>query len=346
MTLCCPTSDPMAQQRGRPQAEQLVEALRSVVELLPAADRGSVRAAAWPLRSLANATTRCLNVSTPQAFQSLGASQLLKRFPRASSLDACLSSCGDVKALCLFFLTSQSDQSGPWTDISLAENRSSVQQQHQYMLGGSGYGGHEPAYQRESRYHYGHGGSGRGSGQPASLDATEALLAAVCSCSGLRSISIDKTTLLETEAAALSRMRGLEVLRLSTNSSAQPLRRPLVQLMLSNAPNLRVLKLSYIRDTTADLATSLARLPNLQQLTLQYAYWGESGAGERVMAALARHQKQLQELRLYECCASDEMLDLIMGVTGLRRLHIQDEDAPEESCPTNKGGYGANSLRS
>ncbi len=172
MTLCGLISDPMAQQRGRPQTEQLVEALRSVVELLPAADRGSVRAAAWPLRSLANATTRCLNVSTPQAFQSLGASQLLKRFPRASSLDACLSSCGDVKALCLFFLTSQSDQSGPWTDISLAENRSSVQQQHQYVLGGSGYGGHEPAYQRESRYHYGHGGSGRGSGQPASLDAT------------------------------------------------------------------------------------------------------------------------------------------------------------------------------
>ena len=82
---------------------------------------------------------------------------------------------------------------------------------------------------------------------------------------------------------------------------------------------------------------SLARLPLLEKLDLQYAYFGDSGAGERVAAALAKYQRKLMELRLYECGVNDTMLGSICCITSLRRLLIQDEDAPEESCPTSKG---------
>ncbi|KAG2451231.1 hypothetical protein HYH02_003838 [Chlamydomonas schloesseri] len=279
---------------------------------------------------MANRSTTRVSLCGPAVLHALGSAQLLKRFPRLSSLDFTLGSPGEGKQATLALLTQPDQQNSQLARLTWNENRVAAQQLHQQQGAMGGYG-----QQSESRYqHYSASGS---RSSPATFDFTESILAAVCSCAPVKSVSIDKTALLETEAAAIARMTALEELRLATNSSAQPLRRPLVQLMLSSMPSLRVLKLSYIRDTTADMVLSLPRLPNLSQLILHYAYWGESGAGERVMGALAKYQRKLTELRLYECCVNDDMLRIITGISSLRRLAIQDEDAPEESCPTTKG---------
>ncbi|PNW71973.1 hypothetical protein CHLRE_16g687700v5 [Chlamydomonas reinhardtii] len=318
-------------QGGSGRAGERVEDVFScVLPYLAPADRVSLRGVSAPLRNMANRSTTRVSLCGTAVLHALGSSQLLKRFPRLSSLDFTLGSPAEGKQATLALLTQPDQQSSQLARLTWNENRIAAQQLHQQQNSTGGYG-----QQSESRYqHYNASGS---RSSPATFDFTESILAAVCSGAPVKSVSVDKTALLETEAAAIARMTALEELRLATNSSAQPLRRPLVQLMLGNMRNLRVLKLSYIRDTTADMVLSLPRLPNLSKLILHYAYWGESGAGERVMSALAKHQRKLTELRLYECCVNDDMLRIITGITTLRRLAIQDEDAPEESCPTTKG---------
>ncbi|GFR52495.1 hypothetical protein Agub_g15065 [Astrephomene gubernaculifera] len=327
--------------QGPSRERPLEEVFACVLPSLPYADRATLRSVCTPLRNLTNGACSQLTLTTP-AFHNLATLQLLKRFPRVNSVELMLSNPQEAKATTMFLLTSQPDQAAQLARLTLGENRIAAQQYHQQQSQGGGYGG---GYgQPESRFQqYGYSSGAKTS--PQTFDFTEPILASVCSCLRLKAISIDKNALLETEAAALARLTGLQELRLATNSSAQPLRRPLLQLMLNSMTRLRVLKLSYIRDTTADMVLSLPRLTHLTKLSFQYANWGESGAGERVMAALAKHQKQLADLQLYECCVNDDMLRLIMGITSLRRLHIQDEDAAEESCPTNKGLARITQLR-
>lgn len=149
---------------------------------------------------------------------------------------------------------------------------------HQAQHQQSGWGGHSHSY---SGYNS-NGGGELGAAADAALDFTEVLLSAAGSCS-VRTLRIDnKPALLDTEAAAVSRMAGLTALHLATNSTAQPLRRPLVSLMLGRLHGLQELSLSYIRDTTGDLAKLLCGLPALAKLRLEYAYFGDSGAGEQV----------------------------------------------------------------
>lgn len=178
------------------------------------------------------------------------------------------------------------------------------------------------------------------------LDVTELLLAAAVACPALARLHLDKGTgqVQETEAAAIAHMSGLRSLTIASNTTAQPLRRPLLQLLLGPLQHLRELDLSYLRDTTGDMAHLLPQLPHLTKLVLRYAYWGESGAGKRIMASLAKNQQQLEELRLHECGVSDAMLSHITGISSLRALLVQDEDAPEESCPSNKGLAGITRL--
>ncbi|EFJ41472.1 hypothetical protein VOLCADRAFT_98525 [Volvox carteri f. nagariensis] len=283
-----------------------------------------------------------LAFTSPPVFHALATSHLLKRFPSTASLEFLFSSQQEVKAATMFLLTAQSDQGAQLARLTFGENRGAAQQFHQQQ---AQYGGFSNGYgQPESRFQqYGYNSGARA--VPQTFDFTESLLATACCYSRAVAVTVDKTVLLETEAAALARLPSLQELRLDTNSSAQPLRRPLLQLMLGSLTGLRVLKLSYIRDTTADMVMSLPRLHHLTKLTLQYAYWGESGAGERVMGGLVKYQKQLAELHLYECGVNDDMLRLIMGITTLRRLHIQDEDADEERCPSNKGLARITQLR-
>ncbi|KAG2494463.1 hypothetical protein HYH03_007515 [Edaphochlamys debaryana] len=312
---------------GRP----LAEVFGPVLSLLAPADRASLRATCGPLRGLANSASGRLSVSASPGFQTLASSQLLKRFPRASAMDFTFSSSQEIKAATMFLLTCPPDQSAQLASLALTENRNAAQQLYQQQ---QAYGGASSGYGHESRWPGYNSGS---RSPPQTFDFTETLLASVVGCSTVRALTVDKTVLLDTEAATLARLTSLEELRLETNSSAQPLRRPLLQMVMSALPQLRILKLSYIRDTTAEMVLSLARLPHLKSLTFQYAYWGESGAGERIMAAISKHQKQLEELCLHECCVSDDMLRLITTISTLRRLVVQDEDAPEESCPSNKG---------
>lgn len=318
-----------------PSRESLFEeAFACVLPHLPPADRAALRSVCAPLRNLANSACSKLVLGSPPVFYTLATSQLLKRFCSVRSLDFLFSSQLEAKAVCMFLLTAQSDQGTRLARLTFGENRSAAQQLHQPQQGQcSGLGGYG---QPESRFQqYGYNSGARAVSQ--TFDFTEPILAAACCFPRTSAVIIEKTALLETEAAALARLPSLQELHLETNSSAQPLRRPLLQLLLGSLTGLRVLKLSYIRDTTADIVLSLPRLTALTKLTLQYAYWGESGAGERIIAALAKHQKQLMELHLYECGVSDDMLRLIMAITSLRRLYIQDEDAEEECCPSNKG---------
>lgn len=161
--------------------------------------------------------------------------------------------------------------------------------------------------------------------------------------------AVEKTVLLDSEAGAIARLGNrVKELFLTTNSSAKPLRRPLVELMLTQLTALTDLRLSYIRDTTADMAKSLPALAALTRLELSYACFGNSGAGQVIMEALAKHQTALQQLKLHECGVDDGMLDAVMHVRSLTSLHVQDEDAPEESHPTNqgkhRGGWGRGGL--
>ncbi|GIL82760.1 hypothetical protein Vretimale_8324 [Volvox reticuliferus] len=325
-----------------PRERSLEEVFACVLPHLPPADRAALRHVCAPLRNLANCACAKLALTSPHVFHALATSHLLKRFSSISSLEFLFNSQQEVKAATMFLLTAQSDQGAQLARLTFGENRGAAQQLHQQQAQCGGFNG---GYgQPESRFQqYGYNSGART--VPQTFDFTEPFLAMACCFTRIKSVTIDKTVLLETEAAALARLPSLEELRLDTNSSAQPLRRPLLQLMLSGLTGLRVLKLSYIRDTTADVVMNLPRLTQLTKLTLQYAYWGESGAGERIMGGLAKYQKQLAELHLYECGVSDDMLRLIMGITTLRRLHIQDEDAEEERCPSNKGLARITQLR-
>ncbi|GLI67386.1 hypothetical protein VaNZ11_011567 [Volvox africanus] len=325
-----------------PRERSLEEVFACVLPHLPPADRAALRHVCEPLRNLANSACAKLALTSPHVFYALATSHLLKRFSSISSLKFLFNSQQEVKAATMFLLTAQSDQAAQLARLTFGENRGAAQQLHQQQVqcGGlnGGYGQPESRFQQ-----YGYNSGARTA--PQTFDFTEPFLAMACCFTRTKAVTVDKTVLLETEAAALARLPSLEELRLDTNSSAQPLRRPLLQLMLSSLTGLRVLKLSYIRDTTADMVMSLPRLTHLTKLTLQYAYWGESGAGERVMGGLAKYQKQLAELYMYECGVSDDMLRLIMGITTLRRLYIQDEDAEEERCPSNKGLARITQLR-
>ncbi|GLC41564.1 hypothetical protein PLESTB_000701500 [Pleodorina starrii] len=333
----------MALVQAAPRERSLEEVFACVLPHLPSADRATLRNVCASLRNLANSACAKAALTSPPLFHALAASQLLKRFSRVSSLEFQFSSQQEVKAATMFLLTAQSDQGAQLARLTFGENRGAAQQSHQQQHGqGGGFSG---GYgQPESRFQqYGYSGGARAT--PQTFDLTESLLAAAVCFPRAEAVTVDKTVLLETEAAALARLPGLRELHLDTNSSAQPLRRPLLQLMLGSLTGLRALKLSYIRDTTADMVMALPRLTALTKLTLQYAYWGESGAGERVMGALAKHQRLLAELALYECGVSDDMLRLICGMSQLRRLHIQDEDAEEERCPSNKGLARITQLR-
>lgn len=94
---------------------------------------------------------------------------------------------------------------------------------------------------------------------------------------GIASLRLDKHSLLQSETHAIAALSStLAHLHLVTNSSANPLKRGPLSVMLSALPLLHTLHLSYLRDTMSELARLFPLLPLLSSLSLHYAYFGTS----------------------------------------------------------------------